>query len=204
DTTSMQTFGANAAACKAAMVQGQVIVLPDSQNNQKYRVKKMPDGNVWMIDNFFNRHISYQAPVEVGDCRGPVENPGSFTNCGGYYIWYTVQELDLSKIWSSGSYENYTGLSTKMLTAAEDSVGNRNPVYALSSTLNFATRNDYPAPWLGIYGGETRGYPKWSGMYTHLIYITRDNVGFHLYNDRDYVQSAVLINEVYYPIRFAI
>ncbi|MDR3152321.1 MAG: hypothetical protein LBT85_02530 [Bifidobacteriaceae bacterium] len=51
DTTSMQTFGADAAVCKAAMQQGQVIVLNDTRNNQKYRVKKMPDGNVWMIDN---------------------------------------------------------------------------------------------------------------------------------------------------------
>ncbi|MDR3152322.1 MAG: hypothetical protein LBT85_02535 [Bifidobacteriaceae bacterium] len=52
DTTSMQTFGTGATNCKAAMQQGQVIVLNDSRNNQKYRVKKMPGGNVWMIDNW--------------------------------------------------------------------------------------------------------------------------------------------------------
>ncbi|MDR3151982.1 MAG: IPT/TIG domain-containing protein [Bifidobacteriaceae bacterium] len=58
DTTSMQTFGANAAACKAAMAQGQVIVLndprgnSDNPNGQKYRVKKLPGGSVWMIDDY--------------------------------------------------------------------------------------------------------------------------------------------------------
>jgi uncharacterized protein (TIGR02145 family) len=122
DTTSMQTFGANGAACKAAMKQGQVIVLNDlrgnidSPNGQKYRVKKMPDGNVWMIDNLklgsttsttvltpadTNISSNYTLPqisnTGNNDPSGTTycsssglvntHNPGNTTACGYLYNW---------------------------------------------------------------------------------------------------------------------
>ncbi|MDR3151978.1 MAG: IPT/TIG domain-containing protein [Bifidobacteriaceae bacterium] len=120
DTTSMQTFGANAAACKASMQQGQVIVLNDTRNNQKYRVKKMPDGNVWMIDSLklgstastttltpadTNITTNYTLPqiknsTSNSDPSGTTycsssglvntHNPGNTTACGYLYDWTTA------------------------------------------------------------------------------------------------------------------
>jgi uncharacterized protein (TIGR02145 family) len=126
DTTSMQTFGAGAANCKAAMKQGQVIVLndprgnSDSPNGQKYRVKKMPDGNVWMIDNLklgsttsttaltpsnTNITANYTLPIIDGSVNNAdpssttycaaggsvwTHTPGSLTGCGYLYNWATA------------------------------------------------------------------------------------------------------------------
>jgi uncharacterized protein (TIGR02145 family) len=120
DTTSMQTFGTNGAACKAAMQQGQVIVLNDIRDNQKYRVKKMPDGNIWMIDNLklgsttsttvltpadTNITANYTLPqidnsTANSDPSGTTycsssglvntHNPGNTTACGYLYNWATV------------------------------------------------------------------------------------------------------------------
>ncbi|MDR3116931.1 MAG: hypothetical protein LBT91_03790 [Bifidobacteriaceae bacterium] len=117
DTTSMQTFGSNGTVCKAAMKQGQVIVLNDTRNNQKYRVKKMPDGNVWMIDNLklgsttsstaltpANTNISsnYTLPAISAANRNAdpssqsycassgllwTEAPGTLSGCGYIYNW---------------------------------------------------------------------------------------------------------------------
>ncbi|MDR3152046.1 MAG: hypothetical protein LBT85_01080 [Bifidobacteriaceae bacterium] len=160
DTTSMQTFGANATACKASMAQGQVIVLNDSRNNQKYRVKKMPDGNIWMIDNLKYASGSYWNPSSIAYCSSSglvkTHNPGSFTDCGYLYNWSTSLTVSPSG-WSlhpnSGTKSGYE-LNTKMLTAAANSAGNRNPVYSTTDHKNFgegATGN--PAPWLGVYSG---------------------------------------------------
>jgi uncharacterized protein (TIGR02145 family) len=120
DTTSMQTFGADATACKAIMQQGQVIVLNDTRNNQKYRVKKMPDGNVWMIDSLklgsttgttvltpadTNISSDYTLPkisnsTANSDPSGTTycsstglvhtHNPGNTTACGYLYNWATA------------------------------------------------------------------------------------------------------------------
>jgi hypothetical protein len=133
DTTSMQTFGANGAVCKAAMKQGQVIVLndprgnSDSPNGQKYRVKKMPDGNVWMIDNLklgsttsttaltpadTNISSNYTLPTinttnnnadpggtEYCSSTGTVWTlvSGSLTGCGYMYNWNTLMAETISE-----------------------------------------------------------------------------------------------------------
>ncbi|MDR3151956.1 MAG: hypothetical protein LBT85_00590, partial [Bifidobacteriaceae bacterium] len=120
DTTSMQTFGADAAACKAAMQQGQAIVLNDTRNNQKYRVKKMPDGNIWMIDNLklgsttgattltpadtnittdytlprISNSTANSNPSTTTYCSSSglvhTHNPGNTTACGYLYNWSTA------------------------------------------------------------------------------------------------------------------
>jgi hypothetical protein len=129
DTTSMQTFSANAAACKAIIRQGQVIVLndprgnSDSPNGQKYRVKKMPDGNIWMIDNLklgsttstttltpanTNIAANYTLPTigtnnnvdlnsyEYCASGGESWTGGSFTGCGYLYNWDTAMAGNIS------------------------------------------------------------------------------------------------------------
>jgi uncharacterized protein (TIGR02145 family) len=160
DTTSMQTFGADAATCKAAMQQGQVIVLPDSRDNQKYRVKKMPDGNVWMVDNLKYGGSSLAEGYCSSSGKVWAHNPGSFTGCGCMYNWSTALTISPSG-WSlhpnSGAKSAYE-LNAKMLAAADDSTGNRNPVYSTTDYLNFGeggTGN--PAPWLGVYVGYSIG-----------------------------------------------
>jgi uncharacterized protein (TIGR02145 family) len=160
DTTSMQTFGANAAACKAAMKQGQVIVLNDTRDNQKYRVKKMPDGNVWMIDNWKYSSRIYYNPSEQSYCTSSgavnTHNPGNTTACGYLYNWSTALTVSPSG-WSlyldSGEKSVYE-LSNKMLAAAANSNSNRNPVYSAVDYRNFNEGGtSYPAPWLGVYSG---------------------------------------------------
>jgi uncharacterized protein (TIGR02145 family) len=105
------------------MKQGQVIVLndprgnSDSPNGQKYRVKKMPDGNIWMIDNLklgsttsttaltpadTNITTNYTLPIigvnnnvdlksfEYCASNGKAWTGGSFTGCGYLYNWNTA------------------------------------------------------------------------------------------------------------------
>jgi hypothetical protein len=191
----MQTFGTNGAACKAAMQQGQVVVLNDTRNNQKYRVKKMPDGNVWMIDNLklgsttstttltstntniisdyilpiINNTTGNGNPTSAAYCLSNgaayTENPGSFTGCGYLYNWDTAIANTASnsgysistKGWglhpNTGTKSTYE-LNEKMLAAAADTAGNRNPVYSTTFFKNFgmADTGNTP-PWLGVRSG---------------------------------------------------
>jgi uncharacterized protein (TIGR02145 family) len=170
DTTSMQTFGADATNCKAAMQQGQAIVLNDTRNNQKYRVKKMPDGNVWMIDNLKYEDGAYWDPVEQTYCTSSglvnTHNPGNTTGCGYLYNWYKTPTVpnDWSLPPGSGT-KSADELNTKMLTVAANSAGNRNPVYSTTDYKNFDEENtSYPAPWLGVYSG-CRDYSSGSFNY---------------------------------------
>jgi uncharacterized protein (TIGR02145 family) len=160
DTTSMQTFGANATNCKAAMQQGQVIVLRDSRDNRKYRVKKMPDGNVWMIDNLKYASGTYWDPSEQSYCTSSgavnTHNPGNTTACGYLYNWSTALTVSPSG-WSlhpNSDTKSAYELNIKMLTVAENSNGNRNPVYSTIDYKNFGEgATKLPAPWLGVYAG---------------------------------------------------
>jgi uncharacterized protein (TIGR02145 family) len=160
DTTSMQTFGTDATACKAAMQQGQTIVLNDTRNNQKYRVKKMPDGNIWMIDNLKYSSGTYWDLAGQSYCTSSgavnTHNPGNTTACGYLYNWNTAMTISPSG-WSlypnSGTKSAYE-LNSKMLAVAANSNSNRNPVYSTTNYKNFGeggTKN--PAPWLGVYSG---------------------------------------------------
>jgi uncharacterized protein (TIGR02145 family) len=161
DTTSMQTFGASAAACKAAMQQGQVIILNDTRNNQKYRVKKMPDGNVWMIDNL--QYSGNYNPSATTYCNSTglvnTHNPGNTTACG--YLYKASSTSTPPSGWflhpNTGTKSAYE-LNEKMLAAAADTAGNRNPVYSATNYKNFCEGGTgFPAPWLGVYSGFTNG-----------------------------------------------
>ncbi|MDR3152377.1 MAG: IPT/TIG domain-containing protein, partial [Bifidobacteriaceae bacterium] len=99
DTTSMQTFGAGATACKAAMKQGQVIVLNDTRNNQKYRIKKMPDGNVWMIDN-----------LKLGSTTSSTALTPANTNISSNYTLSAINAANRNADPSSQSYCTSSGL----------------------------------------------------------------------------------------------
>jgi uncharacterized protein (TIGR02145 family) len=165
DTTSMQTFGAGAANCKASMQQGQAIVLNDTRNNQKYRVKKMPDGNIWMVDNWKYASDTYWDPSSTNYCSpsGNVwtHNPGSFTGCGYLYDWFTALTVSPSG-WSlhpNSDTKSAYELNTKMLAVADNSAGNRNPVYSTTNYKNFGEGDTgLPAPWLGVYSGRYNSY----------------------------------------------
>jgi uncharacterized protein (TIGR02145 family) len=205
DTTSMQTFGADAANCKAAMQQGQVIILPDSRDNQKYRVKKMPDDNVWMIDNLKYASGTYHDPVKQTYCTSSglvnTHNPGNTTACGYLYNWSTALTVSPSG-WSlhpnSGTKSAYE-LSAKMVAVAKNSNNNRNPVY---STIyeNFA-ENGYPAPWLGIYSGryissfQNQGYTgnywsstKYDSANIYILYLISSGASTQLKGNTDETQ----------------
>jgi uncharacterized protein (TIGR02145 family) len=158
DTTSMQTFGADAANCKAAMQQGQVIVLPDSRDNQKYRVKKMPDGNVWMVDNLKYKNEKYVNPSSTEYCSSSgyvwIRDPGSFTGCGYFYNWATALTISPSG-WSlnpNGGTKSIDELNNKMLTATANSANNRNPVYSATDYDNFCSIVG-ATPWKGTLSG---------------------------------------------------
>jgi uncharacterized protein (TIGR02145 family) len=161
DTTSMQTFGADADVCKASMQQGQVIVLNDTRDNQKYRVKKMPDGNVWMIDNWKYTGSPYTDPKSTAYCSSTglvwTHNPGSFTGCGYLYNWdatLTVSPSGWSLYSTTGETKSTYKLNNKTLAVAADSDSNRNPVYSTTDYKNFGEGGTgFPSPWLGVYSG---------------------------------------------------
>ncbi|MDR3152300.1 MAG: IPT/TIG domain-containing protein [Bifidobacteriaceae bacterium] len=163
DTTSMQTFGANAAACKAVMAQGQVIVLNDTRNNQKYRVKKMPDGNISMVDNgkyssidplFYTYCFLSSPPSKAITWRN--NSPGSFTGCGTLNEWISLKSTTFPNGWSLFTEGLISQLKNKMSTAAANSNGNRNPVYSISNNLCGSSSSNSVAPWLGVYSGYYR------------------------------------------------
>jgi hypothetical protein len=95
----MQTFGTNGAACKAAMQQGQVVVLNDTRNNQKYRVKKMPNGNVWMIDN-----------LKLGSTTSSTALTPADTNISSNYTLPAINAANRNADPSSQSYCTSSGL----------------------------------------------------------------------------------------------
>jgi uncharacterized protein (TIGR02145 family) len=196
NTTSMQTFGANAAACKAAMQQGQVIVLNDTRNNQKYRVKKMPDGNVWMIDN-----LKYNgSSLPSGYCSDLVwtYSPGSLTGCGELNYWADAVNSSTNN-WSihpNSGTRSAAELNTKMLTAANDSNGNRNPVYSTVDYKNFSeSGTGNPAPWLGVYAGDYINNKSSSGFVNQGsagLYWSSDSVdGIYAYSLRIHLNNLV-------------
>jgi uncharacterized protein (TIGR02145 family) len=119
DTTSMQTFGANAATCKAAMQQGQVIVLNDTRGNQKYRVKKMPDGNVWMIDT-----------LKLGSTTSTTALTSSDTNISTNFTLPSINTVDNNSDPSSGAsasaattYCSSTGIVWSQLIGTQSGCG---------------------------------------------------------------------------------
>jgi uncharacterized protein (TIGR02145 family) len=171
DTTSMQTFGADSTACKASMQQGQAIVLNDTRNNQKYRVKKMPDGNVWMIDNLKYLSGTYWDPSGQSYCTSSglvhTHNPGNTTACGYLYNWDTALTVSPSgwSLYPNSGTKSASELNSKMLAVAANSNSNRNPVYSTTNYENFGKGGSgLPAPWLGVYSG----YSVSSGSYDYL------------------------------------
>jgi hypothetical protein len=176
NTTSIQTFGANGTNCKAAMQQGQVIVLTDSRteqygppSHQKYRVKKMPGGTIWTIDNL--RHSDNDISNSANDtsyCSSTglvwTHNPGSFTGCGYLYYGDGTYQKVLPTGWTlfddnSNNPKSSSQLNLAMQKAAQDSSGNRNPVYSTTGYKNFVESDSgNPAPWLGVYSGYVRQY----------------------------------------------
>jgi uncharacterized protein (TIGR02145 family) len=167
DTTSMQTFGANATACKASMQQGQVIVLndtrgnSDSPNGQKYRVKKMPDGYVWMIDNLklgsttnttvltpvdtnitsnftlskIDNSTANSDPTSTTYCSSSglvnTHNPGNTTGCGYLYDWYTAMA-------GTGNLSGYS-ISPKGWSLPDCAGGNSDSNICRTSEKSFLT-----------------------------------------------------------------
>ncbi|MDR3116357.1 MAG: hypothetical protein LBT91_00740, partial [Bifidobacteriaceae bacterium] len=195
DTTSMQTFGADATACKAIMQQGQVIVLNDIRDNQKYRVKKMPDGNIWMIDNLKYSSETYMDPAEQTYCTSSglvnTHNPGNTTACGYLYDWATALTVSPDG-WSlhpnSGTKSAYE-LNNKMLAVATNSNSNRNPVYSTTDNKNFdESRTSYPAPWLGVYSGAYNngwGNQGAAGYYFSSTEQSSDNAYGLVFNSKE-------------------
>jgi uncharacterized protein (TIGR02145 family) len=201
DTTSMQTFGADAAACKAAMQQGQAIVLNDTRNNQKYRVKKMPDGNVWMIDSLRYSSGTYWDPISITYCSSSglvhTHNPGNTTACGYLYNWATALTISPSDWFLqpiNGTKSAYE-LSNKMLAIAGDSAGNRNPVYSTTNYRNFGeggTGN--PAPWLGVYSGyylnnSFGNQGSWGNYWSSTEYSNNDAYDLYFGSSGLYTQN---------------
>ncbi|MDR3152379.1 MAG: hypothetical protein LBT85_02845, partial [Bifidobacteriaceae bacterium] len=200
DTTSMQTFGADAAACKAAMQQGQVIVLndprgnSDNPNGQKYRVKKMPDGNVWMIDNLklgsttsttaltpANTNITenYTLPAidttnnnadpgEKAYCSSTglvhIHNPGNTTGCGYLYRWSVAAAETSSDSGYSISAKGW-GLGPKVGTKSADELNDKMLAVAANSNSN---RNPvYSISNYRNFGeGGTDNPAPWLGVYS--------------------------------------
>jgi uncharacterized protein (TIGR02145 family) len=185
DTTSMQTFGAAAAACKAAIQQGQVIVLLDSRDDQKYRVKKMPDGNIWMIDNWKYNNGNYYDPSSTTYCSSAglvwTHNPGTTTGCGYLYAWSSTINISPDNwiVFPLG-YDIYKA----MHTAATNSDGSRNPVYSTTYYMNFGEGDTgNPAPWLGVYsGGRSYNTSQFSSQGINGTYWgSRESVGSEAY-----------------------
>ncbi|MDR3152497.1 MAG: IPT/TIG domain-containing protein [Bifidobacteriaceae bacterium] len=202
DTTSMQTFGANAAACKASMQQGQVIVLNDARNNQKYRVKKMPDGNVWMIDNLklgsttdttvltpadTNIAANYTLP-QIGNSTvngDPSEqtycsssglvnthNPGNTTACGYSYDWDTAMAGTSSNSGYSISAKGW-GLHPNSGTKSAYALSNKMLAVAANSNSN---RNPvYSTTGYKNFGEGGTSYPApWLGVYSGNYSVSGD------------------------------
>jgi hypothetical protein len=193
----MQTFGTNGAACKAAMQQGQVIVLNDTRGNQKYRVKKMPDGNVWMIDNLklgsktqttvltpadSNVESNYTLPAidktnnnvdlsETTYCSASgeawIDAPGSLTGCGYAYNWNTAQA---GTVTDSGY-----SISAKGWSITKNSSGITN---AALGTAMLSAASDSNGKRNPVYSttnyknwaeGDTGKTPPWAGLYSGYV-----------------------------------
>jgi uncharacterized protein (TIGR02145 family) len=197
------------------MQQGQAIVLNDTRNNQKYRVKKMPDGNVWMIDNLKYSSGTYWDPSGQSYCTSSgavnTHNPGNTTACGYLYNWFTALTVSPSG-WSlhpnSGTKSAYE-LSNKMLAVAANSNSNRNPVYSTTNYRNFEEGGSgLPAPWLGVYSGYSRSsgsfyYQDIDGNYwssteldSSLSYYLEFNSGSLTTQDHSYMTYGFSVRSV--------
>ncbi|MDR3151972.1 MAG: hypothetical protein LBT85_00670 [Bifidobacteriaceae bacterium] len=200
DTTSMQTFSANAANCKAAMQQGQVIVLndprgnSDNPNGQKYRVKKMPDGNVWMVDNLklgsttsttaltpTNTNITadYTLPavtnketnsycIPSGDVWKAA--PGSFTGCGYLYNWQTTMagtasESGFSISAKGWSFPSRTQYATLVNSITSAGADSSGARNPVYSTDSYLNFSGPNSPWQGVWVGFI--YANSSGDYNN-------------------------------------
>jgi uncharacterized protein (TIGR02145 family) len=199
DTTSMQTFGANATNCRAAMQQGQVIVLNDTRDNQKYRVKKMPDGYVWMIDNLKYANDDYRDPSSIEYCSpsGNVRNhnPGSLTNCGYLYNWNTAMTVSPSG-WGLHPYNG--SKSAENLEISMDDYSKNNPVYGYgiyNDNWNFSnidgddnTKTKGVSPWGAVYSGGYY-YDKFDRQVNASYYWSSATPDFTV-NDALYIHLA--------------
>ncbi|MDR2338158.1 MAG: hypothetical protein LBE20_05875, partial [Deltaproteobacteria bacterium] len=81
------------------------VCVKDSRNSQAYRVRRMPDGKCWMIDNLKYAEGSYKDPASSSASDGGVycttnnngsspfdegKWPKSTTGCGYLYAWATA------------------------------------------------------------------------------------------------------------------
>jgi uncharacterized protein (TIGR02145 family) len=200
DTTSMQAFGADATACKAIMQQGQVIVLNDTRDNQKYRVKKMPDGNVWMIDNLklgsttstttltptdTNITANYTLPqidnsTANHDPSGTTycsssglvntHNPGNTTACGYLYNWATAMAETSS---DSGYSISAKGWSLNPNTGTKSVYELSNKVLAVAADSAGNRNPVYSTTDYKNFGDGGTGLPApWLGVYAGYANIS--------------------------------
>ncbi len=169
--------------CKR-MQRGQVVVLEDTRDNKKYRVKKMPDDKCWMIDNLRYAHSSWQQPGNgqwmtnngqfspQNDSNWSAwryKNPGNSTNgcsagssagCYGYlYNWYTA-----------------TGGTGKYSTTSGNVAGNICPNSSSSHTTN-APSNKWQLP---SGGGLTSANQTHNSDFAILNSSMKEDIGTNI------------------------
>jgi uncharacterized protein (TIGR02145 family) len=208
------------------MQQGQAIVLNDTRNNQKYRVKKMPDGNVWMIDNLklgsttstttltptdtniasnytlpqISNSTANSDPGETTYCSSSglvhTHNPGNTTGCGYLYTWKIAMAETSSNSGYSISPKGW-GLHPNSGTKSANELSDKMLAVAANSNSN---RNPvYSTTGYKNFGEGDTNYPApWLGVYSGYYRNNFANQGSHGY----YCSSTELVKSDAYSLYF--
>lgn len=201
----MQDF--NSRTCIDKMEIGDVVTLVDYRDGESYRVKKMPDGECWMIDNlrlsvtdaltsryssvFGDFTIQYASSVEdfaerVGATLDPINLAYVDPEKGGFYTWKTATAgYEYGSIcpdsWGLPHHYDYNYLYNSLETPA------------VSMRTYFPISDGYIAPGGSLDTDSSRfwtrdeseedtqkAYAELVGYYGSHVYEDYKNYGFHI------------------------
>jgi uncharacterized protein (TIGR02145 family) len=154
------------------------VCVKDSRNSQAYRVRKMPDGKCWMIDNLKYAKGSYADPASSSSnydggvyCKSnnngssPFNGgkwPKSTTGCGYLYAWETA---------TTGSGNEYGGISGGSVICPSGWTLPANGVYEALHTaiggngLSYGGGLAFQAPYSGYYLDSSFNLQSLNGYY---------------------------------------
>ncbi|MDR2337661.1 MAG: hypothetical protein LBE20_03300, partial [Deltaproteobacteria bacterium] len=149
------------------------VCVKDSRNSQAYRVRRMPDGKCWMIDNLKYAGGSYKDPASASSTYCTTNNnvsspftggkwPNSTTGCGYLYAWETA---------TTGSGNSTGGTSGGSVICPSGWTLPANGVYMALHTaiggdgLSYGGGLAFQAPYSGYYYGSRFNSQSTNGSY---------------------------------------
>jgi uncharacterized protein (TIGR02145 family) len=120
----------------SSLALGEVVILRDIRNNQDYRIKKLPDGKCWMIDNLKLAGVqltNYNTNILAEN--SPVTLPAPGTNSNGY---------DVLRIWDPGASSYCAGTNGDIGNGSITGCGYLYNFYTATATTAPQSYNTYP------------------------------------------------------------